>query len=191
MKMNRARILMTMISLGAVFTGELGYGAEAPERSNARSHAGESGKKAGDAGKKAGDADERETGMPPKAMARKRGVHPGQPQHKPPGKVALSHPEVKRKRDDHPPTAAGPGSGVALAQKPKAAPLAAKPAVEIPKTEGRPKEPASLAGSAAVNGTLMTAARHGAVNLASIGGITPSTARGAAAVNGTQLKRKP
>jgi hypothetical protein len=190
MKMNKARILMTMIGLGAIFAGGLSHGAEAPEGSKARSHAGESGKKAGDAGKKAAGADEGEAWMPPKAYARKRGVHPGQPQHKPPGKVALSHPEVKKKRDDHPPTVAGPGSGVALAQKPKA-PLAAKPAVEIPKSEGRPKEPASLAGGAAVNGTSMTAFRHGAVNLASIGGVTPSTARGAAAVNGTQVKRKP
>jgi len=181
---------MTMIALEAVFAGGLGYAAEAPEGSKARNHGSESGQKGGDAGKKTAGASEGEAWIPPKAIAKNRGVHPGQTQHKP-GKVVISHPVMKKQRDDHPSPVAGPGSGVALAQKPKAAPLAAKPAVEIPKTEGRPKAAASLAGSAAVNGTSMTALRHGPVNLASVGGITPSTARGAAAVSGTQVKAKP
>jgi len=188
--MKKARILMTMIALEAVFAGGLSYAAEAPKGSKARDHGSESGQKVGEAGKKAAGASEGEAWMPPKAIAGKRGIHPGPTQHKP-GKVVISHPGVKRKSDDHPPTVAGPGSGVALAQKHKAAPLAAKPAVEAPKAEGRPKAAASLAGSAAVNGTSMTALRHGAVNLASVGGITPSTARGAAAVSGTQVKAKP
>jgi len=190
MNMKRARILITMIALGAVFGGKLGYAAEAPEASKARSHDGESRKAPNDAGKKTAGVSEGDAWIPPKAVARKGGVHPGQTQHKS-GKVVISHPELKKRRDDHAPTVAGPGSGFAQVQKPKTPVHAAKPAVEIPKTEGRPKETASLAGSAAVNGTSMTALRHGGASLASVGGITPSTARGAAALNGTQLKAKP
>src|ERR1700678_4086412 len=98
-------VLVAMISLGAVFAGALSYGEEAAEGSKARAHGSESRKAPGDAGMKAAGGYDGEAGMPPKAIARKRGIHPGQTQHKP-GKVVLSHPEVKKKRDDHPPTVA-------------------------------------------------------------------------------------
>ncbi len=189
MKMKKARILMTMIGLGAAFACELSRGEQATGTSNARKHDAESRKKADNGVKQAAGPYDGEPEMSPKAIGKKREIQPGRPRLKLPSPLP-AHAAAKKQHEEHAPAVAGPGSGVALAQKPKAPPLAAKSTVEIPKTEGRPKETASAAGSAAVNGTLISALRHGGANLASVGGITPSTARGAGAVNGTQIKAK-
>jgi hypothetical protein len=183
MKMKMSRILFAMIGIGAVFLGGLSHGEPAKEGS-------ESNKKVNDAGKKAAGPYDAEEGLPPKAFARKSGARPGQPRLKPVAHAPL--PAVVKKREgDHAPIVAGPGSGVALPQKPKAALQIAKPGFEIPKANLHPAQTASAAGSGVVNGTSMTALRHGGAAVASIGGITGSTSRGAAALNGTEIKSKP
>jgi hypothetical protein len=190
MKMKMARTLIATISLGAVFAGGFSQGEQPPEGSGPRNRGAEPGKTSNDAGKKAAGSYDAEDGLPPKALARKRDVRPGRP------RLKLAHPtplhaEVKKLPGDHAPTIAGPGSGVVLPQKPKAAPQAAKPQFEMPKIDRRQGQTASAAGSNALNGTSMSGLRHGGAGLASIGGITASTARGAAAVNGTEIKPKP
>lgn len=184
MKMKMPRILLALLCFGAAFAGGFCQGEEPAKGSELH-------KKANDTGKKAGASYYSEAGLPLKALAKKHGVRPGQSRLKPAKPIQLNA-EVKKRHDGHAPTIAGPGSGAALAQKPKVELQTAKPVFAFPKGEVRPGQTASAAGSNAVNGTSMGGLRSGrGGGLARLGGTTGSTARGAAAVNGTDVKPKP
>ena len=178
-----------MIGLGSVFAGALSWGEQAPESSGKQNRGPESRKKAGDAGKKDAAPNHMEESAPPKALVAKRDIRPGRPRLKPAHPIA-KHVEAKKRPEEHAPAVAGAGSGVALPKKPKVAPPVAKRESEIPKTEARPGPTASAAGSSALNGTSMSVLRHDGAKLASLGGITTLTPKGAAAVNGTLIKPK-
>jgi hypothetical protein len=188
--MKMARILFIAGALGGMCVSGLSEGEPPAKGAEPRKHDAEAPKKSNDAGKQAAGQQDSEEGRPPKAREKKNVVHPGQPRLKPAKPVPSSVAE-KKLRGDHARAAASPGSGAALPQQAKKAPQVVKPAFEVRKTDGRPGQTASATGPGVINGTSMNAMRHGGGGPASIGGVTGSTAKGAAAVNGTDIKRKP
>jgi hypothetical protein len=188
--MKMARILLTLIALGAVLAGGLSQGEQPAEGSEPRRRGAELPKNPSDAGKPAASQRESEEGAPPNKIAGKREVHPGQARLKPTAPIPR-HAEQQKRHDEHAPTFCAPGSGIVIPPQPKTALQPAKPAFETRKTDGRPAQAGSATGSSAINGTSIKAQRHGGASQASVGGMTGSTAKGAAAVSGTEMKSTP